>query len=318
MKKCDLSFLNVYAMQPMDWLSKPATALYYAPFIVASGFIWFWLYGSGKFRVSIPIAVISLPGILILSCIAACMVKPVPGLSFDFAAFKAYFCVEVPSEIKERIAEVKKLRKIMVPLTVAGLIGGPLGFWGLEFAKHGAEKWPEWQQVLFYIVLILGLMPFGLLALTLFVNLLQLIMAVTFFPLMMLPRWLNGPDLKIETAPNKLIWHSLASGVLNGVIVALIWTVVVALILQDTKHLNTSWMLLGFAAGFLVAGGGAFILHFWLRASLTITGKLPWNLIAFLDHCADRNLLYHVGSSHKFADLSIQEELISGFVQGQK
>lgn len=146
MKKCDLSFLNVYAMQPMDWLSKPATALYYAPFIVASGFIWFWLYGSGKFRVSIPIAVISLPGILILSCIAACMVKPVPGLSFDFAAFKAYFCVEVPSEIKERIAEVKKLRKIMVPLTVAGLIGGPLGFWGLEFAKHGAEKWPSWQH----------------------------------------------------------------------------------------------------------------------------------------------------------------------------
>ena len=317
MKKGNLSFLNVYAIQPRDWLSKPATALYFAPFIVASGFVWCCLYGSDNFRAPIPVFVITLPGILFLGCIAAAPVKPVPGLSFDFAAFKSYFCAEVPSDIRKCFDEIKQRRKMIVAFAVAGPVGGAIGFYFQAFAMHGMASWPDWLQFVFFIFLMLCLIPWLIFIVFVSFSLLLLIWVVIFRPLMMLPRWLNGPDLKIETAPNKLIWYSLASGVLNGVIVALIWAVV-ALILQDTKQLNSSWMLLGFASGFLLAGGGAFILHFWLRASLSITGKLPWNLIAFLDHCADKNLLYHVGSSYKFVDGSIQDELISEFVQGRK
>jgi DNA polymerase III delta prime subunit len=317
MKKCNLSFLNVYAIQPMDWLSKPATALYFAPFIVASGFFWCWLYGSGNFRTPFPVFVITLPGILFLGCIAASIVKPVPGLSFNFAAFKAYFCAEVLSAIKRYIHEIKQRRKMIVSFAVAGPVGGAIGFYGREFAVHGMASWPGWLQFVFFISLIVCMIPCLILVVFVTFNLILLIAAVI-YPLFLLPGWLSGPALKIETAPNKLIWYSLASGVLNGVIVALIWAVIAALFLQNIKQLNTSLMLLGFASGFLLAGGGAFILHFWLRASLTMTGKLPWNLIAFLDHCADKNLLYHVGSSYKFVDGSIQDELISEFVQGRK
>ncbi len=62
----------------------------------------------------------------------------------------------------------------------------------------------------------------------------------------------------------------------------------------------------GVVAG-LVFGGWAALQHIILRAQLSLTGNLPWNLARFLEWCTRMGIMRRVGGGHIFAHAFVQE-----------
>ena len=54
-------------------------------------------------------------------------------------------------------------------------------------------------------------------------------------------------------------------------------------------------------------GGGFLIVHYWARMLLAGSGRLPWKVLAFLDHCSERILLRRVGGGYIFIHRSMME-----------
>ena len=63
--------------------------------------------------------------------------------------------------------------------------------------------------------------------------------------------------------------------------------------------------------GGLAYGGNAVIRHYTLRFLLSRVGCLPWNLVRFLDYCAERIFLRKVGGGYIFVHRTLMEYFAS-------
>jgi hypothetical protein len=98
--------------------------------------------------------------------------------------------------------------------------------------------------------------------------------------------------------PRGSIWHFGKIGLIFGLLTGLSIGVIVGLIAGPLGGLITG-LAVGLITG-LIAGLGVLAKHFIWRLILSLQGKLPWNLVAFLDEAAERLLLRKVGRRYIF------------------
>jgi eukaryotic-like serine/threonine-protein kinase len=124
---------------------------------------------------------------------------------------------------------------------------------------------------------------------------------------------LTASEIETKTTPNQGIRRSAKNAFRIGGIAALICTVGTGLIFSIVQPLSggefdivdpilsglSFGLPTGFAAG-LVYGGLACIQHLVLRLALWQSGRMPWNIVHFLDHCVERILLRKVGGGYIF------------------
>jgi hypothetical protein len=67
-----------------------------------------------------------------------------------------------------------------------------------------------------------------------------------------------------------------------------------------------SGIVVGVTVGFYHAASGPFMLT---RAWLVLRGRLPWNLMSFLDDAHKRRVLRQAGGYYQFMHLALQEKL---------
>ena len=120
--------------------------------------------------------------------------------------------------------------------------------------------------------------------------------------------------------PNQGIRTSLRNGLrLGGVGVPMLLSAVwlATLVLPDDGPLGTGggWHAVpaltvsGFACGFFITGGYEALLHYSLRIALALQGRLPLDLVRFLDHAAQLIILTPVGGGWVFIHRLLQEHL---------
>ena len=120
---------------------------------------------------------------------------------------------------------------------------------------------------------------------------------------------------KGKTVPNQGIRFSLRMAVLVGLnavwLVAIVWGFAKLGRFEEGAGLRA---IVGYFAGmftalFLWFGGIDVLKHYVLRAVLTASGQVPWNLSRLLDHARDLNLMQKVGNSYIFVHRRLLEHL---------
>lgn len=118
-----------------------------------------------------------------------------------------------------------------------------------------------------------------------------------------------------KTATNQGIRFSLRMAALMGLnalwLVAIVWAFAKLGGFEGAAGLQA---ILGFVAGMFMAlflwyGGIDVLKHYVLRAVLTASGQVPWNLGRLLDHARDLNLMQRVGNGYIFVHRRLLEHL---------
>jgi hypothetical protein len=126
----------------------------------------------------------------------------------------------------------------------------------------------------------------------------------------------QADEVLVRTAPNEGTRLSGRSGLLFGLRTAVVvvplmlvsWFIVglpaqspAALLVAFTTAVVMAW------TGFLLRGGAAYLQHYALRLLLWRDGVAPLNYPRFLDHAAERVLLYKVGGGYLFVHRLLME-----------
>lgn len=213
------------------------------------------------------------------------------------------------------------LRGGLVSGAVIGLVEGVIG--GIHSVICVETiKW-SWRGAVkgLGVGLVFGLF-FGLGSLLLLVELgealnaellLILLLGVVFGLVVGLIGGFRSADMQSKTRPNEGIRQSEKNAMIVGLGSCLVIVSVVGLVAGTAGELLAG-LGVGLLVGLVVAlvvgltqGGKAVILHYILRAILTRTGRLPWRLVRFLNHCVDRILLRRVGGGYIFIHRLLQE-----------
>jgi DNA polymerase III delta prime subunit len=121
---------------------------------------------------------------------------------------------------------------------------------------------------------------------------------------------------KGKTGANQGIRFSLKMALFMGL--NAIWLMAIVALFAATGHFATGrWVILGWLDGmftslFLWFGGLDVIKHYVLRAVLTATGKVPWDLGRLLDNARDLNLMQKVGNGYMFWHRRLLEYMAAG------
>lgn len=112
---------------------------------------------------------------------------------------------------------------------------------------------------------------------------------------------LKTGEAEVNLAPNLNIWISLKFGVIAGLLGGVLGGLFGGLRVGVLSGLF----------GWLIGGGEAFILHFFLRFTLWRSGYIPWRYARFLDYCAERIFLRKVGGGYIFIHRYLMEYFAS-------
>lgn len=110
---------------------------------------------------------------------------------------------------------------------------------------------------------------------------------------------LVAKDIQLKATTNQGILSSIKNAFLVFLVITAISLIFSGFLLGDIGAGLTIGISFGIIQGSR-KGGFAFIQHYALRLALTLSGKLPWNLARFLDHCHDLILLRKVGGGYIF------------------
>jgi hypothetical protein len=203
---------------------------------------------------------------------------------------------------------------------VEGMIGGLHNVRGVETLKWSWRHAALWLGIGSGVGMVLGLL-FGL-----SVGMgIQLIFGLILGASTGLGSGLIGgfhsADIQFKTRPNEGIRQSAKNAVVIVLVAGLVAGPAVGLIVGLVKKLSGGqfvWLpitlVFGLAFGLiggLIQGGKASIFHYTLRTSLARTGRLPWRLVPFLDHCVERIFLRRVGGGYIFVHRLLQEHFTS-------
>jgi hypothetical protein len=120
---------------------------------------------------------------------------------------------------------------------------------------------------------------------------------------------LRATKIEMTTSPNQGIWNSAK----NAVVVMLSAGLICGLSSGLIGGLRAG-LSLGLGVGLiggLAYGGNAVIRHYTLRFLLSRVGCLPWNLVRFLDYCAERIFMRKVGGGYIFVHRTLMEYFAS-------
>lgn len=118
----------------------------------------------------------------------------------------------------------------------------------------------------------------------------------------------------------RLLRSGLAAGLLLGLCSAALGTLgmLVMPLFRSISAPEQLWLVAGAYFGLgvglgvaLCSGAAIFPGHYLLRYQLWRDGSIPLRLVRFLNHCADRRLLHHVGPGYSFIHPAFQEYLSS-------
>jgi hypothetical protein len=113
----------------------------------------------------------------------------------------------------------------------------------------------------------------------------------------------------MTTLPNQGTWNSAK----NAMVIMLIVGLIFGLIFGLSVGLSVG-LFFGLSVGLIFGlfyGGGAVVQHYILRFLLSRSGCLPWNLVRFLDHAAERIFLRKVGGGYIFVHRTLMEYFAS-------